>query len=205
MAAERLSMRHIKDVLRLKFEAQLSLRQIARSLKIGLGTTSLYINRAKAAGVNWPLPQGMDEAALEKALFPNIKSSTQPGFVEPNYVEIHQELKNKGVTKQLLWEEYKQSYGEKGYQYSQYCHRYRLWVSKQQRSMRQIHKAGEKLFIDYCGPTMPIVNPSTGEIRETQIFVAVFGASNYTYALASWTQRKADWIDAHVKAFEFFF
>lgn len=197
-------MRHIKDVLRLNFEAKLSQRQIARSLKIGLGTVSLYLNRVKDAGISWPLPQGMDDSALEKALFPNVQSSVSVKLVEPDYAMIHQELKRKGVTKLLLWQEYKQQYGDNGYQYSQFCYRYGQWVQQQKRSMRQVHRAGEKLFVDYCGPTVHIVNPDTGELREAQIFVAVMGASNYTFATATWTQSQQDWIEAHVKAFGFF-
>ena len=197
-------MRHIKDVLRLKYEAHLGQRPIARSLKIGLGTVSLYLKRAEAAGICWPLPEGMDDSALEKALFPNQLSSATRQFVEPDYAKIHQELKRKGVTKLLLWQEYKQLYGDNGYQYSQFCHRYGQWLQRQKRSMRQMHHAGEKLFVDYCGPTVPIVNPDTGECRKAQIFVAVMGASNYTFASATWTQTQQDWIETHVKAFEFF-
>lgn len=204
MPAERTTMRIIKEILRLKFEAKLSLRQVARSLKIGLATVSLYVNRALEVGLSWPLPEDMDDMRLEQALFPNRQASGRSDYVEPVYTAMHQELKRKGVTKQLLWEEYKHTHGENGYQYSQFCQRYRDWVSMQKRSMRQVHKAGEKLFVDYCGPTIAIVNPDTGEIREAQIFVATWGASNYTYAQASWTQNKADWIDAHVNAFEFF-
>lgn len=197
-------MRIIKDVLRLKFEAGLSQRQISRSLNIGLGTVSLHLNRAKAAGLRWPLPEGMDDASLERALFAEQLAPARAGYVEPNYASMHEELKRKGVTKQLLWEEYKQIHGENGYQYSQYCQRYRDWVLTLKRSMRQTHKAGEKLFIDYCGPTIPIVNPDTGEVCQAQIFVATWGASNYTYAEATRTQRKADWIQSHVNAFEYF-
>jgi len=204
MPAERTSMRLIKDVLRLKFESDLSLRQIARSLNIGLGTVSLHLNRAKAAELSWPLPVDMDDSALERALFPNQLAPVRSGLVEPDYAVIHKELKRKGVTKQLLWEEYKQAQGEQGYQYSQYCQRYRDWVLTLKRSMRQIHKAGEKLFIDYCGPTIPIVNPSTGEVCNAQIFVATWGTSNYTFAEATRTQTKPDWIQSHVNAFDFF-
>jgi transposase len=204
MPTERTTMRIIKEILRLKFEAKLSLRQIARSLKVGLGTVSLYVNRALEAGLSWPLPKDMDDKRLEQVLFPNRQTSGQSSYVEPDYAAMHQELKHKGVTKQLLWEDYKHLHGENGYQYSQFCQRYRDWVGMQQRSMRQVHKAGEKLFVDYCGPTVPIVNPDTGEIREAQIFVATWGASNYTFAKASWTQNKVDWIDAHVSAFGFF-
>lgn len=204
MPAERTSMRIIKDVLRLRFEAQLSQRQIARSLKIGLGTVSLHLNRAKAAGLSWPLPPEMDDQQLERRLFPNQLPSTQAGFVEPDYAHIHAELKHKGVTKMLLWEEYKHVHGDSGYQYSQFCQRYRDWVGTLKRSMRQIHKAGEKLFIDYAGQTIPIVNPDTGEISAAQIFIATWGASNYTYAEATRSQTKADWIQSHINAFNFF-
>ncbi len=196
-------MRTIKAVLRLKFEAKLSLRQIARSLKIALGTVTLHLNRASAAGLSWPLPADMDDQALEAALFPNQSSSLR-ARVEPDYAAMHKELKRKGITKQLLWDEYKQLHGDKGYQYSQYCQHYRDWIGTLKRSMRQVHKAGEKLFIDYCGPTLPIVNPETGECHEAQIFVTCWGASSYTYAEASWSQKKGDWIQAHVNAFEYF-
>jgi len=108
------------------------------------------------------------------------------------------------VTKQLLWQEYRQCHPDDGYSYAQFCHRYRVWLGCQQRSMRQIHRAGEKLFVDYCGPTMAIVNPDTGECRQAQLFVAVLGASNYTFACASWSQKQADWLNAHVQAFEYF-
>ncbi len=197
-------MRVIKEVLRLKFEAKLSLRQIASSLKIALGAVSEHLKRAAAAGLSWPLPSDMSDQALEAALFPNHTKSAQAKQVKPDYAAMHEELKLKGVTKQLLWEEYKQIHGDKGYQYSQFCQHYRDWVGTLKRSMRQTHKAGEKLFIDYCGPTLPIVNPDTGEYRNAQIFVACWGASTYTYAEASWSQKKGDWIEAHVNAFEYF-
>ena len=204
MPSKRLPMRQIKEILRLKFEAELSHRKIARCLNIGVGTVSLYARRANEVGLTWPLPSEMSENELEQRLFPTPKVKDRHGRVEPDCAQIHQELKRKGVTKQLLWEEYKQAHGDAGYQFSQYCNYYRYWVKKQQRSMRHIHQAGEKLFVDYSGATVPIVNPNTGEIHPAQIFVATLGASNYTFALASWSQQKADWIDAHVKAFEFF-
>jgi len=204
MPAPRTSMRLIKEVLRLKYDAKLSQRRIARSLNIGLGTVSLHLNRAKAANLEWPLPADLDDAELERRLFPNQLPSVRSGLVEPDYAGMHQELKQKGVTKQLLWEEYKQIQGDNGYQYSQYCQRYRDWVLTLRRSMRQVHKAGEKLFIDYCGPTIAIVDAHTGEVLKAQVFVACWGASNYTYAEATRTQNKADWIASHVNAFNFF-
>ena len=204
MPTERTSMRIIREVLRLRFEAKISQRQIARSLNIGLGTVSLHLSRAKASGLTWPLPEDLDDQKLETLLFPNQLPTARTWLVEPNYADIHLELRRAGVTKQLLWEEYKQIHGDNGYQYSQYCQRYRDWVLTLKRSMRQVHKAGEKLFIDYCGPTIPIVNPNTGEILNAQIFVATWGASSYTYAEATRTQSKPDWIQSHVNAFEFF-
>ena len=204
MPNKRLVMRHIKDILRLKLESKLSHRQISRSRNIAVGTVSVYCRRAVDLGLTWPLAPELSDNDLEQLLFPSPKVNGRHGRISPDCATIHQELKRKGVTKQLLWEEYKQTYGTSGYQFSQYCNYYRDWVRRQKRSMRQLHRAGEKLFVDYSGATVPIVNPDTGEIRSAEIFVAVLGASNYTFAIASWTQRKADWIDAHADAFEFF-
>ena len=122
----------------------------------------------------------------------------------PDWAVVHQELKRKGMTKQLLWEEYTEQYPNRCYSYSQFCDRYRHWHSLQKRSMRQSHKAGEKCFVDYAGQTVPIVCAHTGEIQPAQVFVAVLGASNYTYAEATLTQSLPDWLDSHVRAFEYF-
>jgi len=197
-------MRKIKDILRLRYEAGLAYRGIASALNIGYGTVVDYLNRAKRAGIEWPLPEDMNEPELQRLLFPTWTGSGPRRFTEPDFAAIHQELKRKGVTKQLLWQEYRQRQPDDGYSYAQFCHRYRAWLGCQQRSMRQVHRAGEKLFVDYCGPTVAIVNPDTGEYRQAQIFVAVLGASNYTFACASWSQQQADWLQAHVKAFAFF-
>ena len=197
-------MRKIKEVLRLFHEAGLSQRGIAQALNLGLGTISTYLKRAREAGVGWPLPAEMDERTLGRLLFPSQSATGQRRFIEPDFPSVHQELKRKGVTKQLLWQEYRQQYPDEGYSYAQFCHRYRVWQGCQQRSMRQVHRAGEKLFVDYCGPTMPVVNPDTGEVRQAQVFVAVLGASNYTFACASWSQKQEDWLNAHAEAFEFF-
>lgn len=204
MPNKRLTMRPILDIFRLKFESKLSHRKIALCLNISVGTVSTYARRASDLGLSWPLPKQMSEQQLEQLLFPDATTNCRFGRVEPDCALMHQELKRKGVTKQLLWEEYKQAHGNAGYQYSQYCSYYRQWKSKQKRSMRQVHKAGEKLFVDYSGATVAIINPDTGEVRDTQIFVATLGASNYTFAHASWSQKKGDWIESHVKAFEFF-
>ena len=197
-------MRKIRDILRLRHEAGLAYRGIANALNIGYGTVVDYLNRAQQAGLGWPIPDDLNERDLGRLLFPTQAVTGQRRFVEPDFPAVCQELKGKGVTKLLLWQEYRQCHPDDGYSYAQFCHRYRVWLGCQQRSMRQIHRAGEKLFVDYCGPTMVIVNPDTGEFRQAQIFVAVLGASNYTFACASWSQKQADWLNAHVKAFEFF-
>ena len=198
-------MRKIHTVLRLHFEGGLSRREIAKSQSISYGTVANYLRRAQSAGLTWPLPQEFGERELTAALFPERgTSSAQKRFAEPDFARVHLELKSVGMTKHLAWEEYRQIHPDDGYSYSQFCYRYLAWQQRQQRSMRQTHIAGEKIFVDYCGPTVPIVNPHTGEFINAQIFVAVLGASNYTFACASASQKEADWIDAHVKAAEFF-
>jgi transposase len=197
-------MRKIRDILRLRYEAGLSIRQISASTKASVGGISKLLKRAEALGVDWPLPVDMDDAQLAALLYPDSDATVSARYEEPDWAQVHQELKRKGITKQLLWEEYTARYPNRCYSYSQYCERYRRWRSKQKRSMRQTHKAGEKCFVDYCGPTLPIVHPETGEIRTAQIFVAVLGASNYTYTEATWTQGSADWLASHVRALAYF-
>jgi transposase len=195
-------MRKITEVLRLKFEAKLSHDQVARAAGLSKGVVGKYVSLAKAQGLSWPLPEGMDEAALESRLYPPREASTR--FAEPDHARIHTELKRKGVTLQLLWSEYVAEAGARAYRYTQFCEHYRQWTKRQKRSMRQVHRAGEKLFIDYCGPTVAIVNAATGELRQAQVFVAVLGASSYTYAEATWTQELPQWIASHQRAFRFF-
>lgn len=198
-------MRKIHAVLRQFYELKRSQRDISRSLEIGRGTVANYLARARSAGLSWPLPPNIDERALERALFPEGSTTdAQVKFVAPDFAAVYLELKSVGMTKQLAWEEYCQVHGKNTYSYSQFCHRYRKWLGRQQRSMRLNHIAGEKVFIDYCGPTVPVVDMQTGEFINAQIFVAVLGASNYTFACASASQKEADWIDAHTKAAEFF-
>lgn len=202
MAAKRLSMRKIREVLRLKHEFGLSNRDIAKPCSIGRTTVSDYLSRASAGGLEWPLPPEFDDAAVERLLFP---PSPPPGFKRPlpDWSEIHLELRRKSVTLMLLWEEYKSVYPE-GYQYSQFCELYRRWRGLLKRWMRQDHRAGEKLFVDYAGQTVEVINPKTGEISDAQIFVAVLGASSYTFSEATWTQTLPDWISSHERAFSFF-
>jgi transposase len=196
-------MRKIEEVLRLHFECRLSTRAIGRSLGLGRSTVNEYVRRARAAGLGWPLPGGLNEVELERRLFPVPPSPGRAVRPEPNWSEAHRELKRKGVTLSLLWEEYKAAYPE-GYRYSWFCDAYRAWTGRLDLVMRQSHRAGEKLFVDYAGPTVEVLDPKTGEVREAQIFVAVLGASNYTYAEATWTQQLPDWIGSHVRAFQYF-
>lgn len=203
MPAARLTMRKIKEVLRLKWACGLSNRRIARSCGIARPTVSEYLRRARAAGLSWPLPDEIDENTLEQLLFPPAVSLPPAARAVPDWSVVHRELKRKGVTLFLLWQEYKATHLREGYQYSRFCQLYRAWTGKVDCVMRQSHRAGEKLFVDYAGQTISIVEPTTGESREAQIFVAVLGASNYTYAEATWTQGLPDWIGAHVRTFAF--
>jgi transposase len=161
-----------------------------------------YVKRAEAAGLSWPLPPQWDDCALEARLFPSAAVYVDPRPL-PDYAAIHRELAHKGVTLMLLWEEHKSAHPT-GLQYSQFCERYRTYARTLDLSMRQVHRAGEKCFIDYAGQTVPVIDPATGEARAAQIFVAVLGASNYTYCEATWTQQLPDWIGSHGRAFEYF-
>ena len=202
MPAKRLSMRKIKEVLRLKWGKGMSNRKIAASCGIGRPTVSEYLRRAGEAGVSWPLPVALDDARLERLLFPPPPDLPAQVRGIPDWLVVHQELKQKAVTLFLLWQEYRATHPE-GYQYSWFCEHYRGWQGKLDVVMRQDHRAGEKLFVDYAGQTVPIIDRATGEIREAQIFVAVLGASNYTYAEATWTQSLPDWIGSHRRTFTY--
>jgi len=193
----------LKEVLRLT-AAGLSQRQIARSLQLSHGVVGKYQAAAQRAGLSWPLPETLDDVTLANRLCTKESTRAPTAHVAPDFANIHEQLKEKGVTRLLLWEEYRAAHPEQSYSYTQFCFHYQQWRSHLKLVMRQTHRAGEKLFIDYAGPTVAIVNPVTGEIREAQIFVAVLGASNYTYAEATWTQGLADWIGAHTRAFSFF-
>jgi len=160
-----------------------------------------YLLRVRAAGLSWPLPEELDEIYLDRLLFPPPEDVII-GRPQPDWLVIHKELKRKGVTLALLWQEYKESNPE-GYQYSWFCQHYHRWSGKLDLVMRQDHKAGEKLFVDYAGHTVPVIDQQTGEIRQAQIFVAVLGASSYTYAEATWTQGLPDWINSHVRTLHF--
>jgi transposase len=195
-------MRKIKEVLRLKYEAKLSHQKIAAATGMSKGAVTNTVQRALLKGLGWPLPVDLDEARLEGLLY--VQAAARDRYAQPDYAVIHQELKRKGVTLQLLWEEYEQTHGEQAYRYSQFCVRYHEYRGTLARSMRQVHRAGEKVFIDYSGDTVAIVDANSGEILTAQIFVACLGASKYAYAEATWTQSLPDWIGSHIRMLEFF-
>ncbi len=199
---KRLSMRKIYEVLRLHFEHGCSKREIARIIQVSPTTVSDYLARAKLAGLTFPLPADLDEAGLERTLFPPSEPSSVQR-AEPDWPKVHQELRRKGVTLELLWQEYKAEQAD-GYQYSAFCDHYRRWRQGLKVSMRQTHTPGERLFIDYAGQTVGVIDGTTGEVREAQIFVAVLGASNYTFLEATWSQQLPDWIGSHVRALDFY-
>lgn len=197
-------MRKFKEVLRLTYDLGLTRRQVARSLHLSKTTVAKYLDLAATASLTWPLPDTLNDADLTRLLFPEPETGSLHQFTTPDFSTIHQELKRKGVTLLLLWEEYAAAHPGSAYRYSQFCHRYKQWRSRLKLVLRQTHRAGEKLFVDYAGQTVPVTDPATGEIQQAQVFVAVLGASNYTYAEATWTQTLPDWISAHVRALQFF-
>ena len=201
---KRLSMRKINEVLRLYYERGLSQRQIAKSCRISSSTVSGYIHRFESIHLQWPLPGEITESQLVDLLFPKSPdtASTHRRSL-PDMATVHQELRRKGVTLQLLWEEYRVN-ATQAYQYSQFCNLYRRWVKKVDVCMRQVHRAGEKLFVDYAGQTIDVKDPKSGNVIKVQLFVAVLGASNYTYAEATLSQKLPDWIQSHINAFEYF-
>ena len=195
-------MRKIREVLRLRYEVGLSARQVATSVQMARSSVGEYERRLAAAGLSWPLPEGLSDTALERRLFPPPPPVPADTRAAPNWVEVHEELRRPGVTLTLLWEEYRAAHPQ-GFGYSWFCKHYRDWAGKLDVVMRQSHRAGEKLFVDYAGQTAEIIDRATGEVRTAQIFVAVLGASSYTYAEATWTQALPDWIGSHVRAFAY--
>ena len=196
-------MRKLREVLRLHLENGLGGRAIARSIGASPSTVGGYLGRAKVAGLTWPLkPELADDAALTRLLFPD---EGKPVAIrpEPDWARVHLELRKKHVTKQLLWEEYKA--GEPaGYQYSQFCERYSRWAATVNVTMRQTHRAGEKLFIDFSGDGVDVVNPSTGECVKAKLFIGVLGASNYSYVEPVLSEDLPTWTGCHVRACEYF-
>src|SRR5437016_5857692 len=203
MPAERVSMRRVREILRLKHECGATDRAIARSLGIARSTVAVTLDRLAAAELGWPLPAMLSERVLEAMLYAG--HGTQRGSrrkAEPDWTQVHRELRGPGLMLMLLWEEYRAS-EPGGYSYSRWCELYRAWEGRLSPTMRQVHPAGERMFVDYAGQTVELIDGRSGEIRQAQVFVAVMGASSYTYAEASWTQTLPDWIGSHVRALAF--
>jgi transposase len=200
-------MRKIREVLRLRFELKLGYQQIGRGCAIAASTVHKYLTRAEAAGLSWPLPEGWDEARLEATFFPRA----EPALVEkktvrmpPDFAAIHEQMRShKYVSLQLLWEEYRQANPD-GYRYSRFCELYQRWRSKLDVVLRQEHKAGEKMFVDWAGATIPVYDRHTGQAWPASLFVAALGASSYTYAEATRDQQMESWLRMHVRTFEYF-
>ena len=196
-------MRKLREVLRLKYDSQLPQRAIAQACRLGLGTVTLYLQRANAAGLTWPLPEDLDDAALEALLFTRPTCTPARDRVRPDWQALHQELKKPGVTLMLLWQEYRTQHAD-GYAYSQFCEHYRRWARRLKPAMRQVHRAGEKLFVDFSGRRPQLVDPTTGEEIAVELFVGVLGASGLIYAEATRSQDLPSWITAHVRMLDYF-
>lgn len=202
MPNERLPMRQIREILRHKYALGLSERQIGRALGISKSGVGDAIRRARSCGLTWPLADDLTDEVLERRLFPPAAVTVADRRPQPDWLHIHKELRRRDMTLALLWEEYRRGAPD-GYGYSRFCDHYRDWLGRQKPTMRQDHVAGDKLFVDFAGRTMEIVSSQTGEVRTAQVFVAVLGASSYTYAEAVWSQSLPEWIGAHVRAFGF--
>ena len=203
MATERLPMRNIREILRLKWVAQRSHREAARSLGVSAGAVASAVGRARARDLTWAAVEALSDDALERLLYGPMAEEIDGSRPEPDLAWLHQELRRPGVTLELLHVEYLAAHPT-GYRYSAFCGRYRAWRARQRLSMRQVHIAGEKVFVDYAGMRPTIVNATTGEVIAVELFVAVLGASNYTFAEATRTQQSADWILSHSHAVEYF-
>jgi len=203
MPKARLSMRKLTEILRLQ-DAGLSARQIARSCGLARSTVGTHLARLKAAGVRWPLGPEWDEAELERRLFAGTITPRSRDAIRPlaDWPAIHKELAGKGVTLKLLWKDYRAEHAD-GYGYSQFCEHYRRWAKRLDVCLRQTYRAGERMFVDYAGLTMPVHDPHGGSSFEAQVFVAALGASHYLYAEATRTQQLPDWIEAHIHTFEY--
>ncbi len=204
MPGERLSMRKIREVLRLTLGHGLPQRAVGHSLRLSQGAVHGYVTRARLAGLGWPLPDGLDDAQLERLLYPPPAAVAAEPRPVPDWAVVHRELRRPHVTLLLLWEEYRTGLGAGGgFGYSWFCDLYREWVGRLKPTLRQVHPAGERVFVDFAGHSMEVIDGATGEVRRAEIFVAVLGASNYTFAEATWTQSLPDWIAAHVDMLTF--
>lgn len=212
MAQERLAMRDIKEIFRLRFNLKLSQRQVAKATGFGKTTVKEYESRALAAGLtSMEQIESLTPSALytklgfkQNIVTPNHTPESSNEKVVPDWNLIREELSKKHMTLSLLWTEYKEEHPANSYQYSQFCFLYQQWMKKLSVVMRQEHKSGEKIFVDYAGTTFNIVDRETGELRSAQVFVGVLGASSYVFAEATWTQGLPDWLMSHRRMLEFF-
>jgi transposase len=196
-------MRQVREILRLKYAQHLGHRAIARACGVGVGTVAAYCRRARQAGLTWPVPAEWDDAQLEARLFQRVGDLVGVPRPLPDMAALHQELKRPGVTLQRLHLEYLDHHRD-GYRYSQFCRHYHEWVRALHPTMRQVHRAGEKVFVDFSGKRPVLTDPTTGEVTVVELFVGVLGASSYFYAEACLSQDLASWITAHVRMVEFF-
>ena len=201
MAQARLSMRKLKEIARLRFQAGRTLQEIAGAVGVARSTVQLTLQRMADAGLSWPWPEPLDEAELEQSLFATAQPVADAAPM-PDFDQIRSQLGRKGVTRRLLWLEYREE-NSNGLGYSQFCDLYRRWGKTQDLVLRLQHAPGDKLFVDYAGQTMPVIDPHTGEIRSAQVFVATLGHSGYTFIEATWSQTIADWLGSHRRALEF--
>ena len=183
MPSERVPMRKIRDVLRLRLSLGLSQRAVGCSLGLSQAAVSHYLGRARRAGVGWPLPDGLDDERLEALLFPPPSQVPVEQRPVPDWAWVHRELRRPNVTLALLWEEHRASAPD-GFGYSWFCDLYREWAGRLKPTLRQVHPAGERLFVDFAGSTMAVVEGANGEARQAEVFVAVLGASSFTFACA---------------------
>jgi len=202
MAGKRVSMRKIREVLRLTHELGLSVRQVSEATGVGKTAVSEYVARAKVIGITWPIPAALSDGELEGRLFVPAGFHDGPTKPVPDWAKVHEELKRRGVSLVILWEEHRAECAH-GHGYSHFCELYSQWRKRLSPTMRQTHLAGDKLFVDWAGDTVPIIDPATGEVHAAHLFVAALGASSYTYAEARWTETLPDWIGAHVNALDF--
>jgi len=198
----KLSMRKISELLRQRFKLKRKIREISNSLNISIGVVSKYLCRAKAAGLTWPLPENITDEELHNLLFLPAKQNNKDRPL-PDWEWVYRELHKKGMTLILLWREYKDAQPD-GLGYSQFCHHFLQYKKSVTPVMKQVHKAGEKIFVDYAGMTMPWLDVKTGEVKEADIFVGCLGASQFTFVEATHSQQLPDWIQSHVHMFEYF-
>ena len=196
-------MRRVREILRLRWELGLSVRRTERNLGVGRSVVSKTTARAEAAGLDWKAASELDDEELERRLYGSVDKQQGPERPEPDLPHIHIEYQRKGVTLELLHLEYLEAHPN-GLRYTAFCERYRKWLGRRGLSMRQLHKAGERCFVDYAGMRPHYTDPATGEQSECELFVGVLGASNYTFAEVTRTQTLPDWIGSHVRMYTYF-